>query len=59
MPETRSSFTHPETILHPVCNWCGGPTFLTQIEPDKPDFDRRTFECSACNNAVTEIIRYT
>ena len=58
MPETRSSFTDPETILHPVCNWCGGATFLTQIEPDKPDYDRRTFECSTCNNAMTEIIRY-
>jgi hypothetical protein len=58
MPQTQSNLLCPEKLLHPACSWCGGPTFLTQIEPSEPDYDRRTFECSACNNTMTEIIKY-
>jgi hypothetical protein len=31
---------------------------LARIEPAKPGFDLRTFECSRCNNADQYIIEY-
>ncbi|HWJ19826.1 MAG TPA: hypothetical protein VNR65_13975 [Geobacterales bacterium] len=31
---------------------------LARIEPAKPGFDLRTFECSKCNNADQYIIEY-
>jgi hypothetical protein len=31
---------------------------LARIEPAKPGFDLRTFECSKCNNADQYIVEY-
>ncbi|WP_420738262.1 hypothetical protein [Bradyrhizobium japonicum] len=31
------------------CSGCGKPMRLACIEPDKPGFDRRTFECEKCS----------
>ena len=31
------------------CSGCGRPMRLACIEPDKPGFDLRTFECAKCN----------
>jgi ribosomal protein S27AE len=45
-------------IAHPTCLRCGAPMWLTRIEPDKPDHDRRTFECKACSNVVVEVIKF-
>jgi len=32
--------------------------WLTHLESDKPDHDKRTFECKACGASVTEIVKY-
>jgi hypothetical protein len=40
------------------CTKCGAPVILVRIEPDKPGFDFRTFECSKCNNVDQYIIEY-
>ena len=40
------------------CTKCGAPMILARIEPVKPGFDLRTFECSKCNNADQYIIEY-
>ena len=40
------------------CTNCGEPMWLTHIEPDEPDHDRRTFECLACGNSKTEIVKF-
>jgi hypothetical protein len=40
------------------CTKCGAPMILARIEPAKPGFDLRTFECSKCNNADQYIIEY-
>jgi transposase-like protein len=45
-------------IAHPTCTRCGAPMWLTRIEPDKPDHDRRTFECKACRKTVVEVVKY-
>jgi len=45
-------------VEHPRCKECGVPMRLTRLEPDKPDHDKRTFECKACGANVTEVVRY-
>jgi hypothetical protein len=32
--------------------------WLTRIEPDKPDYEKRTFECKACGGTTVEIVKY-
>jgi Zn finger protein HypA/HybF involved in hydrogenase expression len=44
------------TPVRPVCPKCGAPMWLIRIEPEKPDFAQRTFECPRCQNQMTEII---
>jgi hypothetical protein len=48
----------PPNVEHPRCTQCGVPMLLTRLEPDKPDHDKRTFECKACVASVTEIVKY-
>jgi hypothetical protein len=44
-------------IIHPTCAKCGAPMWLTRIEPDEPGFERRTFECQACENQVMDAVQ--
>jgi len=37
---------------------CGAKMTLARIEPDKPGYDLRTFECTKCNNADQYVIEY-
>jgi hypothetical protein len=48
-----------QELAHPECVWCGGPMWMTRIEPYAlPDHDQRTFECKACGNSKTEIVKF-
>ena len=62
MPAARSRVaTSPrsETEALPApCMKCGGRMRLARIEPARPGFDLRTFECSECNNADQYIIEF-
>jgi hypothetical protein len=42
----------------PACPKCRWPMWLVSIEPDRPDHDRRTFECSRCEHQETVVIKY-
>ena len=44
------------TTVRPYCSKCGAPMWLTRIEPDKPGFARRSFECPRCQHQMTEVI---
>jgi len=46
-----------QEIDHPDCARCGAPMWLTRIEPREAGCDRRTFECQACGNSKTEIVK--
>jgi hypothetical protein len=37
---------------------CGARMWLSRIEPDRPDHDKRIFECPQCENVVSEIVKY-
>ena len=45
-------------IAHPACPVCGAPMWLARIEPDRPDHDKRTFECKACGKTTAEVVKY-
>ena len=32
--------------------------WAARIEPYKPDYDKRTHECPACENVMIEVVRY-
>lgn len=42
----------------PNCPQCGDLMWLSRIEPDKPDHDRRTFECPNCEHTQTAVVKY-
>ena len=37
-----------DAIARPACEKCGNRTWLARIEPDRPGYERRTFECPSC-----------
>jgi len=42
----------------PKCAKCGVEMWLARIAPDAPGHDKRTFECPACDSAITKVVRY-
>jgi hypothetical protein len=54
--------TQPNPVLSAVaigilnCSGCGKPMRLACIEPDRPGFDLRTFECPKCNTGKTFLV---
>jgi hypothetical protein len=48
----------PKMIIRPWCESCDAQMWLVSIEPDKPDYDRRTFECPRCQHEMVEIVKY-
>jgi hypothetical protein len=32
--------------------------WLACIEPDEPDYDKRTFECPVCPNVIVQVVKY-
>jgi hypothetical protein len=50
---------HPRIMSRPCCEICDTEMWLVSIEPDdKPDHDRRTFECPRCQHQTIEVIKY-
>jgi hypothetical protein len=47
-----------DRLMEAPCTKCGAKMTLARIEPDKPGYDLRTFECTKCNNADQYIVEY-
>jgi hypothetical protein len=45
-------------IGRPFCGVCKAQMWLACIEPDKPDYDKRTFECPVCSNVTVKVVKY-
>ena len=45
-----------QPIAQPNCTECGALMWLTSIEPEKPDHDRRTFVCPRCQDELVEVV---
>jgi hypothetical protein len=59
MPRSESN-THSSPPIHArICLKCNMPMWLVHVEPDdKPDHDRRTFECAKCGYKAICVIKY-
>jgi ribosomal protein S27AE len=61
MTYNRISHEHSHALgalQRPGCPRCGEAMWLALIEPDKPDHDKRTFECPRCQHETTEIVKF-
>ena len=47
-----------DRLMEAPCTKCGAKMTLARIEPDKPGYDLRTFECTKCNNVDQYIVEY-
>jgi hypothetical protein len=47
-----------DALKDPPCPECGAMMWISEIEPDKPDFDRRTFECPRCLHTETTVVGF-
>ncbi|MGI8526049.1 MAG: hypothetical protein ACR2K5_07675 [Pseudolabrys sp.] len=50
--------TSSKTIDRPNCPACKTPMWLATIEPEKPDYDRRTFECPVCEHSASWVVKF-
>jgi hypothetical protein len=56
---THIEFDPARLVLSlPKCKICGTTMLLARIEPDEPGHDKRTFGCPACENVISEIVKY-
>ena len=68
LAEERAERLHPrppatpydDSIKRPDCPRCGTRMILARfnLARDKPDHDRRTFECPECGNEISEVVRF-
>ena len=49
---------YSNSIVRPPCSVCGTKMLLARIEPEKPDHDKRTFECPKCNTSESFVVKY-
>ena len=58
MTQTAASLCPGPELAPSPCTKCGAAVHLARVEPAKPDFDLRTFECTSCNNVDQYIVEY-
>ena len=68
LAEERAERLHPrppatpyaDSSTRPDCPRCGTRMMLARFSPvrDKPDDDRRTFECPKCGNQISEVVKF-
>jgi ssDNA-binding Zn-finger/Zn-ribbon topoisomerase 1 len=56
--KTQCDFVSWDRPIPEPCPKCGATMLLARIEPDKPDHDKRTFKCSACEHSETMVVKY-
>ena len=42
----------------PACPTCTAQMYLARIEPEKPGYDLRTFECPMCQHVETAVVQF-
>ena len=47
-----------DRLMEAPCTKCGAKMVLARVEPAKPGYDLRTFECTKCNNVDQYIVEY-
>jgi hypothetical protein len=52
VPQLKYDPSKASIIHQPPCSRCGADMLIARIDPVTPDTDRRTFECTKCDNEV-------
>jgi transposase-like protein len=55
MPATQPIPQFPNLLMQPTCPSCSSAMVLRQINPDKPGFERRIFNCPVCREQDTGV----
>ena len=59
MPQSHTDDPNEPKHMARPCAMCGFPMFLSLIEPsDKPDHDRRLFQCTTCEYSESVTVKY-
>jgi ribosomal protein S27AE len=45
-------------IVRPACPRCSAQMYLARVEPEKPGFDLRTFECPRCQYVERTVVLF-
>ena len=55
-----SEYTHENAPItaRPECPKCAALMYLARIEPEKPGFDLRTFECPRCQHVESVVVEF-
>lgn len=54
----RPAVPYSDSTKRPNCSDCGAQMSLSQIEPDVPDYDKRTFDCPQCLSSISISMKY-
>ena len=58
MTQSQDIVPGPEVTERPTCFLCATRMWLTRIEPDHPNYQKRTFECPVCDNSESLVVKY-
>ena len=58
MPQSHVGLPETRALMRPACSACGVEMWLVTIESDRPDYDRRTFECPRCQHEESILVKY-
>jgi predicted RNA-binding Zn-ribbon protein involved in translation (DUF1610 family) len=50
-----SNTMRPSSLDSPACPECGTKMRVTQIEPDHPGREKRTFKCPLCSQQIIQV----
>jgi hypothetical protein len=46
-------------IERPICTKCEIAMWLARVQPNKPGYDKRTFECPVCLDEMVVVVKST
>ena len=58
MPQSQYALAPSLIIDTPICPICRTAMMIVRIEPEKPDHDRRTYECSRCDHSEDMVVKF-
>lgn len=59
MDQRNFAVDQSPTIERPFCAGCDIPMWLARVQPNKPGYDKHTFECPVCHHETVVIVKCT
>ncbi len=58
MPQSQYALAPSLSIHLPICPTCRTAMMIIRIDPEKPDHDRRSYECSKCDHSESRVVKF-